>query len=153
MILSPPPTQLYASFLPHLLWLPSQPLRAQHPSPALCAGWGTGSSHRFRPTGLSACTCSFVQSSGEGRGRSAPAFPRLCTVLLLAGSSAGRRRGRQPGTQTMSTGGGGGGGCLGWGCWLVLWSLVVIEQCGMPEPECLWGKLVLSGAAWMFPHL
>lgn len=105
------------------------------------------------PRGLSACMCSFVQSSREGRGRSAPAFPRLCTVLLLAGSSAGRRRGRQPGTQTMSIGGGGGGGCLGWGCWLALWGLVVIEQCGMLEPECLWGKLVLSGAAWMFPHL
>lgn len=53
----------------------------------------------------------------------------------------------------MSTGGGGGGGCPGQGCWLVLWGLVVIEQCGMPETERLWGKLVLSGAAWMFPHL
>lgn len=62
-----------------------------------------------------------------------------------------RRRGGQPGTQAMS--GGGGGGCPGQRCWLVLWVSVVIDQCGMPEPERLWGKLVLSGAAWMFSHL
>lgn len=160
-ILSPPP--------PHFVRLakgrlPSPPGSCSHHSPsglgachrcspALRVGWDMGLSHRFRPTGLSACTRSFVQSSSKGRGRSVPAFPRLCTVPLPAGSRAGRRRGRQPGTQAMSTGGGGGGGCPGQGCWLVLWGLVVIEQCGMPETESLWGKLVLSGAAWMFPHL
>lgn len=54
----------------------------------------------------------------------------------------------------MSRGGGGGGGCSGQGCWLVLWvSVVMIDQSEMPEPESLWGKLVLSGAAWTFSHL
>lgn len=45
----------------------------------------TGSSPRVCvPARALLCT-----GSGEGRGKSVPAFPRLCTVPLLAGSSAG----------------------------------------------------------------
>lgn len=99
------------------------------------------------PAGALLCT-----GSCEGREKSG-FFPGFALCLFSLATLPERRRGRQPGTQAMSRGGGGGGGCSGQRCWLVLWVLVVIDQCGMPELECLWGKLVLSGAAWMFSHL
>ena len=156
------PQHRAAPWVPASFPLPTQvlpcsvPFTSQSPAElgACCchAGWDMGPSHRFKPTHSCACTCSFVhrQWREESQCQLFPGFT-LCFSSLAALLGSGR--GRQPGTQAMSRGGGGGGGCSGQGCWLVLWVSVVIDQCGKPEPECPWGKLVLSGAAWMFSHL